>query len=128
MKEKRTLDQNKYFWKLLDEISMKVFGNKEKKNVDKIYLQLLDEAEIKSVKAIVKHNDLTDLDEIAKRYEVIKQETIMHVVYDTIKIYKSSSNFNTKEMSVLIDKTISKAEMVGVEYIAAYWKGITNDN
>lgn len=120
MTDTRTLEQNSFFWALINDIAAK-----EEKDVEAIYIQLLEEADIKSVKAIIRHNDLEDLADIAARYKIIKQEIVMHVVYDTVQIFKGSSEFSKAEMSRLIDRTISHALKVG---ISSEFIGGTNDN
>ena len=123
-KKKRTLDQNKYFWALLGEISKKENGNLQ--NVDNLYTFLLQMSGAKYETLIIKHEALERFKSMVRHVKVVKQQTINHVVYDTIYAFYGSSTFDTSEMNRLIDTTINYAYEVGVEN-PEYWKGALYD-
>ena len=124
-KKKRSLDQNKYFWALLGEISKKENGDLQQ--VDSLYTHLLQMAGAKYETLIIKHEALERFKSLVRHVKVIKQQVINHELYDTIYAFYGSSMFDTKEMTQLIDTTLNYAYEVGVEDVDNYWKGVLND-
>ena len=121
-KKKRSLDQNAYFWKLLGEICKKENG--DLKDVESLYVNLLEMAGAKYTSMIIKHVALDDLKKLCRHVKVIKQQSIKHELYDTVYVYYGSSTFDSNEMSQLIDVTLKYAEEVGVGDVYDYWKGL----
>ena len=124
-KKKRSLDQNRYFWKLVGEIAKKENG--DLRDTDNLYTNLLQMAGAKYEALIIKHEALERFRSLVRHVKVIKQQTINHEVYDTIWAFYGSSTFDTKEMSDLIETTLKYAEEVGVPDVNSYWKGLLND-
>ena len=124
-KKKRTLDQNKYFWAILGEISKKENGDLQ--NVDALYTHLLEMAGAKYETLIIKHEALERFKELVRHVKVIKQQIVNHELYDTVYAFYGSSTFDTKEMTQLIDTTLNYAYEVGVEDLESYWKGVLYD-
>lgn len=120
-KNKRTLEQNRYFWALLGEISKKENGNL--KDIDNLYTHLLEMSGAKYEVLIMKHEALERFKGLVRHVKVVKQQVINHEVYDTIYAFYGSSTFDTVEMANLIDATIDYAYAVGVED-PEYWKGV----
>ncbi len=123
-KKKRSLDQNRYFWALLGEISKKENGNL--KDVDTLYLHLLEMAGAKYETLIIKHEALERFRSLVRHVKVVKQQVINHEVYDTVFVFYGSSTFDTVQMMQLLDTTIDYAYEVGVEN-PEYWKGALYD-
>ena len=122
--KKRSLDQNRYFWALLGEIAKREDGNL--RNVDELYLHLLEMSGAKYETLIIKHEALERFKSLVRHVKVVKQQIVNHEVYDTVYAFYGSSKLNTKEMSQLIDTAIDYAYEVGVEY-PDYWKGALYD-
>lgn len=125
-KKKRSLDQNSYFWALLGEICKKENG--DLRDVEDLYVNLLEMSGAKYAALIVKHEALEDLKKMVRHIKVIKQQTVKNELYDTIYTFYGSSTFTTSEMSQLIDVTLKYAEEVGVADVENYWRGVLNDN
>lgn len=123
-KKKRTLEQNRYFWALLGEISKKENGSL--KDIDTLYAHLLEMAGAKYETLIIKHEALERFKRLVRHVKVIKQQVINHEVYDTIYVFYGSSTFDKAQMMQLIDITIDYAYEVGVEN-PEYWKGALYD-
>ena len=102
LKRHRTLTQNSYLWKLINEIANQVGKTKEE-----VYLQMLKDygqSEIISVKSNI------DITGYFKYYEVIC--TIDK--FTNYRIYKGSSEFTTLEMKYLLDGVIQECENLGI--------------
>ena len=123
-RRKRSLDQNRFFWALLGEISKKENGNL--RDVDTLYLHLLEMAGAKYETLIIKHDALERFKSLVRHVKVVKQQIVNHEVYDTVYAFYGSSTMNTQEMTQLIDTTIDYAYEVGVEN-PEYWKGALYD-
>lgn len=101
-KHHRTLSQNAYVWKLINEIANQVGKTKEE-----VYFQMLKDygqSEIISVKSNI------DITGYFKYYEVIC--TIDK--FTNYRIYKGSSEFTTLEMKYLLDGVIQECENLGI--------------
>lgn len=105
--QKRSIDANAYYWKLLSEIAGILRTSKEE-----LHLKMLKEyGEIYSV--LLPANK--GLEGLVKYYEVesiIKRGDKKFVSY---KAYLPSSEMNTKQMSILIDGVVSEAKELGIE-------------
>lgn len=105
-KQHRTLSQNAYVWKLINEIANKV--NKTKEDV---YLQMLKDygqCEVISMKSNINPNGYF------KYYEPIGTGYVNGTEFTHYKIYKGSSEFTTLEMKYLLDGVIQEAENLGI--------------
>jgi len=124
-KKKRSLDQNRYFWKLVGEIAKKENGDLS--DVDTLYTNLLQMAGAKYESLIIKHEALERFKSLVRHVKIIKQQVINHELYDTVWAFYGSSQFDTSEMAQLIDTTLKYAEEAGVSDVNSYWKGLLND-
>lgn len=124
-KKKRSLDQNRYFWKLVGEIAKKENG--DLRDVDTLYTHLLQMSGAKYESLIIKHEALERFRSLVRHVKIIRQQIINHELYDTIYAFYGSSQFDTSEMSQLIDTTLRYAEEAGVPDVNSYWKGLLND-
>ena len=105
-KHHRTLSQNSYLWKLVNEIANKV--NKTKEDV---YLQMLKDygqCEVISMKSNINPNGYF------KYYEPIGTGYVNGIEFIHYKIYKGSSECTTLEMKYLLDGIIQEAEQLGI--------------
>lgn len=105
-KEKRSLSQNAYAWKLINEIANKLNRSKED-----IYMEMLrsyGQSEIVSILSSISPAGYF------KYYEPIGTGVINEKEFTHYKIYKGSSEFDSREMSVFIDGIIQEAEAQGI--------------
>ena len=105
-KQHRTITQNSYLWKLVNEIANKV--NKSKEDV---YLQMLKDygqCEVISMKSNINPNGYF------KYYEPIGTGYVKETEFTHYKIYKGSSEFTTLEMKYLLDGVIQECENLGI--------------
>lgn len=119
-RDKRTQAQNRYLWELIGQIAMKENGNKA--DAENIYMQLLEQAGAKC-------EYLEMLEEAVDRFTQLAQIRFAKIVERRIrngmntvmlKCFYGSSKMDTKEMGILIDKTIERAEADGIDTDA--WK------
>ncbi len=106
-KEKRTLSQNAYCWKLINEI-----GNKLNKSKEEIYLQMLKDygqSEVISMLSIISPIGYF------KYYEEIGTGIVNNKEFTHYKIFKGSSEYDTKEMKIFIDGIIEECKQLGIE-------------
>ena len=105
-KEKRTLSQNAYCWKLITEL-----GNVMRKSKEEIYLEMLKDY---GQSTIVSLANEVDVKNYFKYYDLIGSSSLNGKVFNHYKLFKGSSEFNTKEMSIFIDGIIQECENVGI--------------
>ena len=111
-KSKRSLSQNAYFWKLVDEIDIKINGHRKDK--DNLYIQLLEMADIKSTYLQVLEAALEIVTNNFRTYKIIEHRTVNGKDTVMVKVWDGQSKFNTTEMAALINVTLDYAEQVGV--------------
>ena len=108
-KEKRSLNANAYAWSLITKIADALRTSKEE-----CYLEMLKrygQSEIVSVLSQI------DVSGYFKYYEPLATATLQGKEFTHYKIYKGSSEYNSLEMSILIDGIVSEAKELGIETI-----------
>lgn len=106
-REKRSLDQNAYCWKLINEI-----GNVLRKSKEEVYLQMLKDygqSEIISILSSINPKGYF------KYYEIVGNGIVNNKEFTHYKIFKGSSEFDSKEMSIFIDGVIQEAKQLGIQ-------------
>lgn len=108
-KEKRSLNANNYAWKLITEIAERITPTLSK---EEVYLKMLidyGQSEMISV--------LTDIDikGYFKYYTEVGTTVLNNKEFTHYKIYKGTSEYNTKEMSIFIDGVVQEAKSLGIE-------------
>lgn len=105
-KYKRSKSQNSYAWELIGKLADKMTKTK-----DEMYLQMLKDygqSEIVSIKS--------DVNPVGyfKYYEEIGKGYINGKEFIHYKIFKGSSKYDTKEMSIFIDGIIQECSNLGI--------------
>lgn len=106
-RKKRSLNANSYAWKLIGEISDILRASK-----NEIYLLMLKrygQSEMVSVLAAV------PMDRYFKYFEEAGESRLNGKLFKHYRIYKGSSEFDTREMSVFIDGIVSEAKALGIQ-------------
>lgn len=106
-RKKRSLNANSYAWKLIGEISDILRASK-----NEIYLLMLKrygQSEMVSVLAAV------PMDGYFKYFEEAGESRLNGKLFKHYRIYKGSSEFDTREMSVFIDGIVSEAKALGIQ-------------
>jgi hypothetical protein len=106
-KEKRSLSQNAYAWELITKI-----GNILRKSKEDVYLQMLKEYGQSEIVSILSSIDPRGY---FKYYEKIGTGIVNNKEFTHYKIFKGSSEFDTKEMTIFIDGIIQECEQLDIE-------------
>ncbi len=106
-KEKRSLNANAYLWKLCTEIA-----NVLSKSKEEIYLQMLidyGQSEMVSILSTI------NVSGYFKYYTLAGTSVLNSKEFNHYKIYKGSSEYNTKEMSILLNGVVQEARNLGIK-------------
>lgn len=106
-KNRRSLSQNAYAWKLIGNIADVMRLSKEE-----VYFKMLKDygqAEVVSLLAPI------SLDGFVKYYEKIGTGTVNGKEFVHYKIFKGSSEFDSREMTIFIDGIIQECKQLGIE-------------
>ena len=118
--KKRTGQQNALLWELIGQICMKEDGNRA--GDIELYCQLIEEAGVKCEYIMSLPEAEEGLKRVFRVVKVIDDRMYMGQRFYVYKCFFGSSTMNTKEMGGLIDKTIERAEAVGID--TDYWKEV----
>ena len=106
-REKRSLNANAYAWKLIGEIADIVRASK-----DEIYIEMLrkyGQSELISVVADV------PICHYIKYFDEVGESKLNGKLFKHYRVYKGSSEFDTREMSILIDGIVGEAKELGIQ-------------
>lgn len=108
--KKRTLNQNSYYWELLNKLAtlMKVDKMKLHRDMLKHYSQ------VSEILIPSEYNITGYIEYFEKKSKIIKGDK----EFICYRIYKPSHELNTKEMAALLDGLIEECKNVGIETIA----------
>ena len=107
IKQKRSLNANGYMWTLVGEIADILRASKED-----IYLSMLKNYGQSTVVSVLSEINVTGF---FKYYEEFGTGEVKGKDFTHYKVYKGSSEFDTKEMAVLIDGVVSEAQELGID-------------
>ena len=105
-REKRSLNANNYAWKLLTEIANVVRASKEE-----IYLLMLKQYGQSEIISVLAHIPISGY---VKYYEEAGESTLNGKLFKHYKVYKGSSEFDSREMSIFLDGIVSEAKNIGI--------------
>lgn len=105
-KSKRSLTANAYYWVLLRQLASVMRLSSDK--VHFLMLKRYGVCEVVSVRSDIK------VDGYFRYYEAIGKSDLDGKEFTHYKIYKGSSEMNSKEFSVLLDGLISECEEQGI--------------
>lgn len=106
-KEKRSLNANAYAWSLIGKIADVMRASK-----DETYLEMLKRYGQSEMVSVVSSIDVTGY---FKYYEPIGNATLQGKEFTHYRVYKGSSEYDTREMAILIDGIISEAKDLDIE-------------
>ncbi len=106
-KEKRSLDANSYYWKLLNEIA-----NVLKLNKEDLHFRFLKE--YGQVASCLLPSEV-EIDGFTKYNELTRTINVKGKLFNEYKLFKGSSEMNSKEMSILIDGVQEEAKELGIQ-------------
>ena len=106
-REKRSLNANNYAWKLITEI-----GNATLRGKEEVYLEMLKEYGQSEMFSVLAHINVNGY---FKYYEEAGESSLKGKLFKHYKVYKGSSEFDTREMSIFIDGIVYEAEDLGIQ-------------
>ena len=106
-KQKRSLNANAYAWVLINKIANVMRLSKEE-----VYLNMLKHYGQSQVVSIVSGVNITGY---FKYYEVIGTSILNNKEFNHIRVFKGSSEYDTKEMSIFIDGIVQEAKQLDIE-------------
>lgn len=110
-KTKRTKSQNSYAWELITQI-----GNVVRKSKEEVYLDMLKhygQREMVSMLSSINPNGYF------KYFEEIGKGVVNGKEFTHYNIFKGSSEFDTKEMTIFIDGIIQECENLGISTLTS---------
>jgi hypothetical protein len=105
-REKRSLNANNYAWKLMTEI-----GNRTRQSKEDVYFLMLKRYGQSEMISVMAH---VPIGQYVKYCEEAGESTLNGKLFKHYRVYKGSSEFDTKEMSIFIDGVVSEAKDLGI--------------
>lgn len=106
-RQKRSLNANSYAWVLINEMA-----NVLRTSKDEVYQEMLKRYGQNEVISVL--SDI-DISRFVKYYEVIGTGHVQGKEFTHYRCFIGSSEYDSREMSILIDGIISEAELLGIE-------------
>ena len=104
---KRSLNANNYAWAIITQIADIVRASKEE-----IYLEMLRRYGQSELISVLAHIPIRDY---IKYCEEAGESSLNGKLFKHYKVYKGSSEFDTREMSIFIDGIVSEAKGLGIQ-------------
>ena len=105
-RKKRSLNANAYAWKLITDIAEVIRAPK-----DEVYLKMLKRYGQSELISVISN---IPIGEYIKYYERAGESTLNGKTFTHYRVYKGSSEFDTREMAVLIDGIVEDAKELGI--------------
>ena len=106
-KEKRSLNANNYAWKLITEIA-----NVMRLSKDEVYRKMLEDYGQSEMISILSDKDIKGY---FKYYKKVGTSSLGNKEFNHYIIYKGTSEYNTKEMSIFIDGVVQEEQQLGID-------------
>ena len=106
-KEKRSLNANNYYWQLVNELANVLKLDKEELHF--LLLQKYGQSQMISVLASI------DMKDYLKYYAEAGESILNGKTFKHYKVYKGSSEMDSKEMSILINGLVDECKAQGIE-------------
>lgn len=120
----RTLAQNDMMWAVIAKVSDYINGERSQDSLDKIYAEILTQANVKRDLVAALPETLPTLKSsfravipTGQSIESVNEKTGKKALLQTVWLYHGSSKLNTKEMNELIDHTLKYAIESGVSAV-----------
>ncbi len=103
----RSLNANAYAWTLIGKIADAVRAGK-----DEVYLKLLKRYGQSELISVLSH---VPIENYVKYFEEAGESKLNGKDFTHYRVYKGSSEFDTREMSIFIDGVVSEAKDLGIQ-------------
>lgn len=104
---KRSLNANNYSWKIITEI-----GNVLRASKEEIYLKMLKRYGQSDLISVLSH---IPVEHYFKYYEEAGQSELNGKMFTHYRVFKGSSEFDSREMAIFIDGVVSEAKELGIQ-------------
>lgn len=115
-KKKRSTDANALCWKMCTEIA-----NVLRTDKDSVYVEMLRRYGQSDIVSVVSSVDVKGY---FKYYEEFGRGTVNGKEFTHYKVYKGSSEYDTREMSILLDGILDEAKGLDIEVITEREKSL----
>lgn len=105
-REKRSLNANNYAWAIMTEMANVLRASKEE-----VYLKMLKRYGQSEIISVLSH---IPIGEYVKYCEEAGESTLNGKLFKHYKVYKGSSEFDTREMSIFLDGVVSEAKEMDI--------------
>ena len=105
-RKKRSLNANAYAWKLITEIADRIRADK-----NEVYFTMLKRYGQSELISVLAHIPIWDY---VKYCEEAGESTLNGKKFKHYRVFKGSSEFDTREMSILIDGVVAEAKELGI--------------
>ena len=105
-RNKRSLNANAYAWVLISKIAETVRASK-----DEVYLSMLKQYGQSEIISVLAHVPIA---EYVKYCDEVGESTLNEKLFKHYKVYKGSSEYDSREMSIFIDGIVSTAKELGI--------------
>lgn len=109
-RKRRSLNANALCWKLCGEIADVLRTDK-----DSVYLDMLKQYGQSELVSVMSHINVSGY---FKYYDVFGSGTIKGKEFTHYRVYKGSSEYDTREMSILIDGILSHAKELDIDVLS----------
>ena len=106
-RQHRSLNANAYAWLLIGQIADILRAGK-----DEIYIKLLKRYGQSELISVLSH---VPIENYVKYYEEAGESQLNGKMFTHYRVYKGSSEFDTREMSIFIDGVVSEAKELGIQ-------------
>ena len=106
-REKRSLNANAYAWLLIGKIADVLRAGK-----DEIYFRMLKRYGQSELISVLSH---IPIEHYVKYYEAAGESELKGKMFTHYRVYKGSSEFDSREMSIFIDGVVSEAKELGIQ-------------
>lgn len=103
---KRSLNANNYAWLLITEI-----GNATRQSKEDVYFLMLKRYGQSEMISVMAHIPIS---QYVKYCDEAGESTLNGKLFKHYRVYKGSSEFDTREMSIFIDGIVSEAKELGI--------------
>lgn len=106
-RERRSLNANNYAWHLITQI-----GNATRSSKDEVYFLMLKRYGQSEMISVLAH---IPIEKFVKYCEEAGESSLNGKLFKHYRVFKGSSEFDTKEMSIFIDGIVSEAKELGIQ-------------
>lgn len=107
VKKKRSLNANNYAWELITKIANELRTSKEE-----VYMKMLEDYGQSQMISVIANADIRSYYKYCKK---VGSSMLNGKDFSHYKIYKGTSEYDTKEMSIFIDGLVQEAQNLGIE-------------